>query len=706
MKSACLVVLLATAAAPALAQTAPAPPPRTSDHHQTIPPEIVITALSRNREELGAVSVLSGAELEAAARTTIGETLARLPGVSATSFGPNASRPVLRGFQGDRIRVLTDGIGSFDASTSSVDHAVAINPLIAERIEVLRGPAALLYGSSAIGGVVNVLDRRIPRSLPDEPVHFEADLDYATAAEERRASGVLDVPLGGGLVAHVDGAYAKTDDLRTGGFLLSRPLREEAAASDEAEIQELAELRGEIPNTASEFSEFAGGLSYIGDGGSLGFSVTRLDNRYGVPQRFELEHEEHEEEEGEEGEEHEEHEHADVRIDMRQTRFDLRAEVETGGGFLDRIRFRGGYADYRHFEIEGDEGEIATRFFNDGMEARIEFLQARQGAWGGAFGAQYLTRDFTVVGEEAFLPPTETEQGGVFAVQTFDFGGFRAEVGGRYEHTDVAATEFELLGTPAQRREFNAFSASLGGNVALAEGWRVGLNLSHTERAPTVEELFSAGPHLATQAFEVGDPSLSKEKSNGAELTLRGRGGGFNVEVSAYYNDFDNFIFQAPTGEEEDELPVFAYAASGAEQWGLEGEVNVTLAELAGGRIVADAIGDYTRVTLKEIGPAPFIPPLRVLGGLEFQSDRFDARAEVEHVTGQDRIAEFETSTPAYTMTNARIEWRPMGRDGLVSFRLAANNILDVTARRHASFLKDYAPLAGRDIRVGASIRF
>ena len=698
-----VALLLASASAPAIAQQAsPAPSPerRTSDHHEQVPPEIVITALSRSRDDLGAVSVLSGSELDVAARASIGETLAKLPGVSATSFGPNASRPVLRGFQGDRIRVLTDGIGSFDASSSSVDHAVAINPLIAERIEVLRGPAALLYGSSAIGGVVNVLDRRIPRSLPDEPVHFDADLDYATAADERRASGVLDVPFGDGFVVHFDGTWAKSDDLRTGGYLLSRPLREEAAASDEPEIQELAELRGEIPNTASEFSEFAGGLSYIGERGSLGFSVTRLDNLYGVPQRFELEH--HEEEEGEEHEHH----HGDVRIDMRQTRFDLRAEVEAGGDFLDRIRFRAGYADYRHFELEGDEGEIATRFFNDGMEGRIEFLQRERGGWGGAFGAQYFTRDFTIIGDEAFLPPTSTEQSGLFAAQHFDFGDARAEVGGRFERTDVAATASEVLGAPDRRRSFDALSGSIGGSLALAEGWRLGLNLSHTERAPTAEELFSAGPHLATQAFEVGDPTLSKEKSNGAELTLRGRGRTFSLELSAYYNDFSNFIFQAPTGEEEDELPVFAYSSAGAERWGLEGQINATLAELGGGKLVADLIGDYVRVTLDGIGPAPFIPPLRVLGGLEYQSDRFDARAEVEHVTEQDRIAEFETATPAYTMTNARIEWRPMGKDGLVSFRLAANNIFDVVARRHASFLKDYAPLAGRDIRVGASIRF
>ena len=676
--------LLASSATPLLAEDTPAPAADAQgDHHGAVDDTIVITALSRGRDDfLGGVSVLGGAELAAAKRTSIGETLANLPGVSATSFGPSASRPVLRGFQGDRIRVLIDGIGSFDASSSSADHAVAINPLIAERIEVLRGPSALMYGSSAIGGVVNVFDSRIPRKVPDEAVHLDADLDYASAANERRGGAVADVPLGGGFVAHLDGSYAKTDDLRTGGYLLSPALRAQAAATPDAETRELADLRGKLPNTESKSSEVAGGLAYIGSGGSLGFSVSRLDNRYGVPIRFSLDPAVAAEA---------------PTLDVRQYRADLRAEITPVSGAFEAIRFRAGYGDYRHFEIE-DTGEIATTFLNDGMEARIDFVQRRKGAWSGAFGGQYLTRDFTVIGDEAFLPPTQTEQGGLFTVQNLEFGAVKLETGGRYEHTSVD--------TAGASRRFDTYSGSLGGSIAVIDGWRIGANISHSERAPTAEELFANGPHLATQAFEQGNPAFAKERSNGGELTLRGRGDGYSIEVSAYYNDFGRFIYQTPTDEIEDDLPVYQYAAAGARQWGLEGEATVTLAEIGAGRLVADILGDYVRVTIDGVGPAPFIPPLRVLGGLEYQSERIDARAEVEHVTSQDRIADFETPTAGYTMTNARIEWRPMGRDGIVSFRLAANNIFDVTARRHASFLKDFAPLAGRDIRVGASIRF
>jgi iron complex outermembrane receptor protein len=654
-------------------------------------PEIVITALQRNREDLlSGTSVLSGSDLAASRATSLGDTLAKLPGVTATSFGPAASRPILRGLQADRIRVLIDGIGSFDASSSSVDHAVSINPLTAERIEVLRGPSALLYGSSAIGGVVSVVDNRIPRRVPEEGVHFHADADYGSAAEERRAAAATDVSLGGGFVAHFDGSWSKSDDLRTGGYLLSRALREEAAASSNAEIRELADLKGRLPNTATKSTEAAFGVAYIGTGGNIGISASRLDNRYGVPIRFSLD--------------------PDVEaeaptLDVRQYRFDLRAEVTPASGFLDAIRLRAGHGDYRHFEIE-DTGDIATRFYNKGIEGRLEFSQRRQGAWSGAFGAQILTRDFRVVGEEAFLPPTSTEQGGVFTVQNFDFGKFRAEIGGRYEHSKVLAKASEQLGTPEAQRSFNTFTASVGGLYEIVEGVRLGVNLTHSERAPTAEELFANGPHLATQAFEVGDPSFGKEKSNGVEGLIRARFGGASIEVSAYYNDFSNFIYQAPTGDLEDDLPVYGFSSAGARQYGFEAEANVTLADLGTGKIVGDAVMDYVRVKIDGQGPAPFIPPFRVLGGLEYQSDPIIGRIEVERVAKQDRIAAFETVTPGYTMANARIEWRPKGPDGFLSLRLAANNIFDVEARRHSSFLADYAPLTGRDIRVGASIRF
>jgi len=275
------------AAAPSLAQA-------TRDEHgdHVGDADLVVTAIiARNQADiLAGTSIVSSEELARDLRPTIGETLSRQAGVSATSFGPNASRPVLRGFQGERVRILSDGIGSFDISNTSADHAVVINPLTADRIEVLRGPAALLFGSSAIGGVVNVIDSRIPRKVPSEAVHIDAVATYGSAAEERSASARADLAVTDRLVVHVDGSYSKTGNLKIGGYVLSDDLRNEAMASDEAEVQDLADLKGELPNSSARTWEIAGGAAYIGEGGSLGLSVSRYDSLYGVPLRYDTHH--------------------------------------------------------------------------------------------------------------------------------------------------------------------------------------------------------------------------------------------------------------------------------------------------------------------------------------------------------------------------------------------------------------------------------
>jgi len=663
--------------------------PATDGYHSEAPPEIIITApYQRNQADiLSGTSVLSGDELTRDLRPTIGETLARQPGVSATSFGPNASRPVLRGLQGERVRVLTDGIGSFDVSNTSVDHAVAINPLTADRIEVLRGPSALLFGSSAIGGVVNVIDSRIPRRVPDEPIHVDGIATYGSAANERSGSAAVDVPVTDKVVFHLDGTYGKTDDLDTGSYILSRPLRAQAAASADPAVRDLAELKGKLPNSQSEMWEVAGGAAIVTDTGNLGFSVSHLDNRYGVPIRYSLD--------GGEAEE--------VTLHVQQTRADMRAEVNTGGNVLEKIRLRAGFADYRHDEIE-DTGAIGTSFFNRGLEARLELVQAAHGSWRGAVGGQMFIRDLNIVGDEKFLPKSETQQFGLFTLQSFDMGAFRAEAGGRYEYTVARAAADDLLGNDNIRRSFDSFSGSLGGSVGLAEHVRFGINASHTERAPSAEELFANGPHAGTQAFEVGNPAFAKEISDGIEATLKGSGDGYSFGLSAYHNWFRNFIYENPTGTVQDDLPVFQYSQADARLWGFEAEASARLATFGETAINLDGVADYTRATIVDRGPAPRIPPLRVLGGIEAQGRLVQVRGEVEHVTRQDRVADLETTTPAYTMVNASVSLKPFGKASGTSLMLSANNIFDVEARRHASFLKDYAPLAGRDIRVTARL--
>lgn len=677
--------------------------------HYGVSPEIIVTApFVRDRFSLTtAASVLEGDALVRETRASIGETLARQPGVSSTFFGPGASRPILRGQDAERVRVLTDGIGSFDVSNTSPDHAVAINPFLVDRVEVVRGPAALLYGSNAIGGVVNVQDRRIPREVPDEPVHFDASAFYGSAADERGGAGSLDVPLargadGSALVLHADGSYLKTGNYRSGGFVFSRDLRAEAAeVGGEAAEDSLA--RGEVGNSDVESWNIGGGLSWIAaDGGQIGFAVSHLRSDYGVPSGLEMDEEEHgdgHDEDHEEGHEEGAHGHENVRLNMRQTRVDARALVPMAGAF-EALKFRFGFADYRHDEIE-DTGEIGTSFFSQAFEGRMELVQRARGGWQGASGAQILSRRFEAIGEEAYIPLNQTTQIGVFTLQEYDFGDFKLDGGARFETATISSQPLSVS------RTFNTLSGSLGGSLRLAEGWRLAVSGTHSERAASAEELFSNGAHAATQAVEIGDVNFRKESSNGIEAVLRGRGTGWRIEASTFFTRFRNFIYLNPTGEFDEGLPVFTYDQTGARFWGAEVDAAVTLARLGETRVEVTGLVDFTRADLLGgLGPVPRIPPLRLLGGVQAGGGAFGGRVEVEHATAQRRAAVFEGETDAWTMVNASINWRPLGADSNTLLLLSANNIFDVEARRHTSFLKNVAPMFGRDVRLTARVSF
>lgn len=689
----CLLLTGSALSSPVLAQD------EQDSYHSEDNRDIVVTGALRvsRQDALSGVAVLTSEELASAMRSSLGETLTDTPGVSATSFGPNASRPVLRGLQGERVRVLSNGIGSIDASNTSADHAPAINPLLAKRIEVLRGPQALQYGSAAIGGVVNVIDRRIPSDVPDEPVHFAAMGGYASAAEERSFTASADVALGGGWVGHVDGAWLKTSDMRIGGFALTPALRAEALAtslafpSSEIDFAANAAVRNRLPNSAAKTWSLAGGAAYIGQGGSIGVAYSRLDNRYGIPIRFATTLDAKQEA---------------PTIQIKQDRIDARAEVTLGEGMLEKLAFRYAFADYRHSEIEED-GSVATTFLNQGMEGRLELVQAARGGWTGASGVQFVQRDFDVAGEEAYLPRNETNQLGLFTVQQLQSGPWRIEAGLRYERT--RQTSLPGLDQPqffAGERRFGAVSASVGAAYDVAPGWKLGVNLSEANRAPAAEELFANGPHHGTKTFEVGNSALRKERARSVEAILRGSGAGYDIELSAYHSWFGNFIYEAATGAIEVGLPVFQISQADARLYGFEVHAELVLARPGAWTIAAEGLADYVHASIANAGPVPRIPPLRVKGGLNAKSPRFDLGVEVEHATRQDRTAAFETATPGFTLVNAEAVWRPWGSEKTVSLVLSANNLFDVVARRHASFLKDYAPLAGRDIRLGARVEF
>ncbi len=699
--------------------TAPAEPapttraqrPEPQDHvHEQESAEIVVTApFVRQLDLLGGTATLSGTALARNLQPQLGDTLARLPGVSATSFSPGASRPILRGFGGERVRVLVDGIGSIDVSNTSADHAVTIDPLTADRIEVLHGPAVLLFGGQAIGGAVNVFDRRIPRRVPDDSiVHVDGIAAYGSAADEISLGGGVDLSLGGGLVLHLDGSWRDTNDLRTGGFILSPQLRaetlanaaeedEEGHADEAAELRELADQRGRLTNSATRQSTGGVGLALIRPWGSIGASLSFYDSRYGVPTRPGAGH--HHEEEGEE-EEHD-HEHGDVPVSiaMEQVRGDFRAEINLGSGFLEQLRVRFAAADYSHIEYEGDE--VGTLFETKGMEGRFELVQADRSGWRGAFGGQFFRRDFDATGAEAFLGANTTSQIGIFALQEIELGGgAQIELAGRYEKTDVNS---DLLNVD---RSFDAISVAAGMSLELAPFVRAGVNLSRSERAPSAEELYSDGPHIATQAFEIGDPTFGTERSIGGEAFVRIGRPNFSLSGTLFYNRFDNFIYSTATGAEEDDLPVFQYAQNDAEHWGFELGVEADVARVGDFRFGVEGAADYVEVTIDNDGAAPRIPPLRVRGGVQARTDALEGRIEAEHVFEQDRVAAFETRTDGFTMVNAAITWRPLGRDNPTSLTLSANNLFDVEARRHASFTKDFVPLAGRDIRATLRVSF
>lgn len=632
----------------------------------------------------------------------LGDLLIKVPGVSSTSFAPGASRPILRGLDGERVRVLIDGLGTADVGNTSADHATTIDPLTVQRIEVLRGPAALLYGSQAIGGVVNVIDRRIPIEVPEDTFHVDGLTAFDTASNLRSGGISVDAALGEVFVLHLDGAFRETDDLEIPGFQVTDALRadllgdaeeeeEEGEFEEAEELREAANQSGFLPNSATEAYSFNGGFGVILGESSFGASVGYYDTTYGLVGNPEGGHH-HGEEDGEGGEEEEEEGEETVSIGLEQWRFDFRGDIALGGGFLDRILLRAGYSDYTHTEFEGTE--VGTVFDTETFEARVELAQTG----GGVIGAQFTSRDFQAVGEEAFVAPNETTQFALFTAQEFDLGVVQLEAAGRYERVDVESETLSL------DRDFDLFSGALSLVHATEGGTRAGVTLSRSERAPAGEELFANGPHIATQSFEIGDPDLDVESAWGIETFLRGDAGDISFGASIYYQQFDNFIYLNPTGEEEDDLPVFVFLQQDADFFGFEADLALPIVENDGYTLTADLRASYVDASLDDNTDVPRIPPLSLLGALEADVDAFTIRGEVQRFEGQDSVAEFETATDGFTLVNMFVSWRPLESNPNVVLQLAGENLFDVTARRHSSFTKDFVPLAGRNIR--ASLRF
>ena len=680
--------------------------PANDDFHGAI----YLTASGVDRlDVIAGTSVVSGMQLQRESAGQVGDILASQPGVEASGFAPGASRPILRGFGGDRVRVLIDGIGTIDASGASDDHAVAADPLIAESIEVLRGPAVLLYGSQAIGGAVNVITKRIPPGIPDEPFHLDVlgGLDSATGLWEGGVS--LDTKLTDNIVFHVDGSYRNTDDIEIPSFAASDDLRadlladaaeeeEEGEFEEAEELREAANISGTVPNTYTETWSAGTGFAVFSGESNFGVSFDYYDTSYGVPGAPGVGHHHHAEEEHDEDDHGEEEGEEAVSIGLRRYRADFRANIDLGDGFFDSVQSRIGYSDYTHTEFEG--AEVGTVFEVQGVEGRVELVQSRRGNWNGATGAQFSAQDFVATGAEAYIPPNNVETFAFFTLQEFYFGSFELEAGARYENTQIEAS------TLRQERSFDTFSASVGGGFTLFDDFRAGLNVSRTQRAPTAAELFAEGPHIATQQFEIGDPTVGKESSWGAEGYVRGEIGEVKVNASVYRNWFGDFIYLAGTGEEEDELPVFAFMQQDADQWGAEAQITFPLVEGRDFSLLGDLRGAYTRVEFDDGTDAPRIPPLSLYGALEGRWDHFDLRGEVEWYDSQTDVAPFETPTDGFTMVNASLGWHPFeGRENLTLIA-QVENIFDAEGRRHTSFTKEFVPMTGRNFKLTARASF
>jgi iron complex outermembrane recepter protein len=655
---------------------------------------VVVTAQSDARalsDVAQPVTVLTGEELALRTQPTLGETLASQPGVSSTYFGPGASRPVIRGLGGDRIRVLEHGVGVGDASNTSPDHAVSIEPVAAETIEVVRGPATLLYGSSAVGGVVNVLDGRIPDRAPDHKLAGTLDLIGASVNEEW--SGGASIKAGAGpIVFHGGFARRKTEDLKIPGFAESDELRA-SEEEEEEEGEEHEEAFGVLPNSAIDSTSGTLGASYVGGKGFFGASWTGFDTLYGIPG----------------GHAHEEppvegapvEEPARVRVDLEQRRFDVRGERTEPFGAFRGAKLRFGLADYQHQELEGDE--VGTLFLSDAWEGRLELLHKPMGAWSGSFGVQLASRDFEAIGEEAFVPPTETRSFAAFAFEEVGRGAWRGQLGARYEHQDVKA-----LGDVGLDRTFDAFSGSAGVLYRGGSGFGAGLTLALSQKVPNAEELYSDGPHLATGVFEVGDPDLAKEKSFGVDLSVNKRVGPLTGQVGVFLNRFDDYIYEAFTGEEEDGLPVANYVQGDASFRGFEGALAIELFHAEPRHLDLELQADYVRASLRggDESPLPRIPPFRYGAALHYGDTHLEGRVELRGSAAQERISDFELPTDGYAFLNASLGYRFFVGHRIVQLRVQATNLTDAEGRNHVSFLKDVAPLPGRDVRASVRVLF
>ncbi len=664
-------------------------------------PEIIVTA-----DPLGAVdghfvapvTILGREALRAESMRSVGEAVSNQPGISAADFGAAVGRPVIRGIGGARVRVLENGIGTLDLSSISADHGVSSEAIFAEQIEVLRGPATLLYGSGASGGLVNVVDGRIPRALPERS-GGELYNHYDTASDGWLGAFRADTALGSHVALHLDGLRRYTNDIGIPGAAARNPEPDAA--------------RGVLENSDAETDRLSAGSSWIDTRGHVGVNISTFSNNYGVPGAHA--HEDGDEDHGADEEE------GGTRLDVYQIRYDLDAAYRLELGPLHELRTRWAYNDYEHDEIEAD-GALGTRFTNEEWEGRVEAVLEPMGAFDGAIGIQVRDKNFHADGEEAFVPPSTLDSLAFFVFEKADLGVVHVDLGLRYENQE-AATQDGL-----ERSAHDLFSISGGAILHYHPLREVGVSGGLSQRAPQIEELFANGPHLATNTFEIGDPGLGVESSRNVDLFWRGRFGRIEFDATAFYNDIANFVFLASQDRngdgladrveddfadsativaDNDALLLVQQVQTNARFWGFEIEAGTVLFEDRRGRLSARAWTDYVDGELAGGETVPRLTPFRLGSELHYERGPFYIRLAVTYVGAADNTAPLETDTEDYTLLGIHAAWtQALPGVGEVELFARGTNLLDDEARRHTSFVKDLATLPGRAGLLGMRLSF
>lgn len=635
--------------------------------------------------------------------TTIGEALSDQVGVYSNQFGPGASRPVIRGQEGARVKVLQNASETMDVSTLSPDHTVMVDPALAKQVEIVRGPSTLLYGAGTVGGLVNVTDSKIPTRIPDNGYEGSAGLRYNSGNDEKLGTAGVTLALGEQVALRVEGLK------RDANNYIAPDYYHEHSHGDHSHL--VKERR--VDNTFAQSDTASVGLSWIHDRGFTGLSYTNRQDQYGLPghsheyesceahlsgrPHLDCGDEHHHDEEGHQHEHsHEEdHDHAGPWVDLKSERYDFRTELDDPFAGFKKLRAQASYTDYKHDEIEEDEA--ATTFKSTGYDARLELVHQPVAAWEGVIGTQFGRQKLDITGEESlFAGPTTTDKWSLFALEHTQWNDVHFELAARFDQQKIE------IDSPQKNYDDHAFSYSGAANWEFLPDYKLSLVASHQERLPLAQELYAKGKHLATNTYEIGNENLDTEKSNNIELGFHYEGDKLNYHIHAYHNWFDDYIY-AQTLDRFENFRLVEYTQDKARFYGAEGEVSYQLSP----RYKASLFGDYVRGKIETEGNAPRIPGGRLGSKLDADfGDGFSGMAEYYHVFTQDKIAAYETETEGYNMVNLGLAYSARATDK-TDYRIyvKANNLLDETVYNHASFLSNI-PQVGRNFTVGLDFNF